>query len=104
MIILVRKDILAHSSSGLGRRPLKAEITGSNPVCATILSNTFVSVRLRSGSGRFAFWGNLSTFPRRVILSSGEPLPRRVKWSEGERLRVRFCPQVPQREQQLLRK
>ena len=26
---------LAHSSSGLGRRPLKAEITGSNPVCAT---------------------------------------------------------------------
>src|SRR5689334_11308979 len=25
----------AHSSSGLGRRPLKAEITGSNPVCAT---------------------------------------------------------------------
>lgn len=27
----------AHSSRGLGRRPLKAEITGSNPVCATIL-------------------------------------------------------------------
>ena len=26
---------LAHSSSGLGHRPLKAEITGSNPVCAT---------------------------------------------------------------------
>ncbi len=26
---------VAHSSSGLGRRPLKAEITGSNPVCAT---------------------------------------------------------------------
>ncbi len=26
---------MAHSSSGLGRRPLKAEITGSNPVCAT---------------------------------------------------------------------
>src|SRR5207302_9240877 len=25
----------AHSSSGLGHRPLKAEITGSNPVCAT---------------------------------------------------------------------
>ncbi len=24
----------AHSSSGLGHRPLKAEITGSNPVCA----------------------------------------------------------------------
>ena len=26
---------VAHSSSGPGRRPLKAEITGSNPVCAT---------------------------------------------------------------------
>ena len=26
---------VAHSSSGLGHRPLKAEITGSNPVCAT---------------------------------------------------------------------
>ena len=25
----------AHSSSGQGHRPLKAEITGSNPVCAT---------------------------------------------------------------------
>ena len=28
---------MAHSSSGLGRCPLKAEITGSNPVCATNL-------------------------------------------------------------------
>ena len=27
--------VTAHSSSGLGHRPLKAEITGSNPVCAT---------------------------------------------------------------------
>src|SRR2546425_4725299 len=27
--------LVAHSSSGPGRRPLKAEITGSNPVCAT---------------------------------------------------------------------
>ena len=26
---------MAHSSSGQGHRPLKAEITGSNPVCAT---------------------------------------------------------------------
>jgi hypothetical protein len=25
----------AHSSSGQGHRPLKAETTGSNPVCAT---------------------------------------------------------------------
>ena len=29
--------VTAHSSSGLGHRPLKAEITGSNPVCATTL-------------------------------------------------------------------
>jgi hypothetical protein len=28
----------AHSSSGQGHRPLKAEITGSNPVCATSYS------------------------------------------------------------------
>ena len=28
---------VAHSSSGLGHCPLKAEITGSNPVCATII-------------------------------------------------------------------
>ena len=26
---------MAHSSSGLGHLPLKEEITGSNPVCAT---------------------------------------------------------------------
>ena len=30
-----QNSYLAHSSSGLGHRPLKAEITGSNPVCAT---------------------------------------------------------------------
>lgn len=29
---------MARSSSGLGRRPLKAEITGSNPVRATHFS------------------------------------------------------------------
>ena len=27
--------VRAHSSSGLGRVPLKDEITGPNPVCAT---------------------------------------------------------------------
>ena len=30
----------AHSSRGLGHLPLKEEITGSNPVCATNNSNT----------------------------------------------------------------
>src|SRR5215204_1347654 len=41
------RDILpgvaAHSSSGLGHRPLKAEITGSNPVCATSMEPTPLS-------------------------------------------------------------
>ena len=31
------KSDVAHSSSGLGHLPLKEEITGSNPVCATKL-------------------------------------------------------------------
>src|SRR5919112_476095 len=29
------QNVKAHSSSGLGHRPLKAEIRGSNPLCAT---------------------------------------------------------------------
>ena len=33
--IVPRRQCAAHSSSGLGHRPLKAETTGSNPVCAT---------------------------------------------------------------------
>jgi hypothetical protein len=34
--ILARQPVYeAHSSRGLGRVPLKDEITGSNPVCAT---------------------------------------------------------------------
>ncbi len=36
---MAQKD-KAHSSSGLGRRPLKAEITGSTPVCATTPPST----------------------------------------------------------------
>ncbi len=31
----IARNTQAHSSSGPGRRPLKAEITGSTPVCAT---------------------------------------------------------------------
>src|SRR5215211_3425457 len=30
---------MAHSSSGLGHRPLKAEIRGSNPLCATSIND-----------------------------------------------------------------
>ncbi len=33
--------VMAHSSSGSGHRPLKAEITGSNPVCATKYTNQY---------------------------------------------------------------
>lgn len=36
--------ILARSSSGLGRRPLKAETTGSNPVRATALTKQQISI------------------------------------------------------------
>ena len=39
-----------HSSRGLGHRPLKAEITGSNPVCGT---NSVISARSSLGSGFF---------------------------------------------------
>ena len=34
---------VAHSSSGQGHRPLKAKITGSNPVCATILASALAN-------------------------------------------------------------
>ncbi len=41
----------AHSSSGLGRVPLKDEITGSNPVCATNATITpcFEAIPARQG-------------------------------------------------------
>jgi hypothetical protein len=40
------RNVKAHSSSGLGHRPLKAEIRGSNPLCAT----TRLSKMLRFGT------------------------------------------------------
>ncbi len=50
-------SLLARSSSGSGRRPLKAEITGSNPVRATMSSRgtrklLYITARSSSGSGR----------------------------------------------------
>ena len=50
-------SLLARSSSGSGRRPLKAEITGSNPVRATMSSRStrkllYITARSSSGSGR----------------------------------------------------
>ena len=55
---------MAHSSSGLGHRPLKAEITGSKPVCATKgktgrkagLSFCMVCVGFEPRRG-YVFWG-----------------------------------------------
>jgi hypothetical protein len=43
----------AHSSSGLGRRPLKAEITGSNPVCATTTLSVNASGQVIPGPNSF---------------------------------------------------
>src|SRR5512145_3097303 len=37
-----------HSSRGPGHRPLKAEITGSNPVCGTISQPQHIVVRFRT--------------------------------------------------------
>ena len=50
-------SLLARSSSGSGRRPLKAEITGSNPVRATKSFRStrkllYITARSSSGSGR----------------------------------------------------
>lgn len=47
---------MAHSSSGLGHRPLKAEITGSNPVCAT-------TRRLGASPGAFCCADKASDLP-----------------------------------------
>ena len=54
-ILLPQPDMfMAHSSSGLGHRPLKAEITGSNPVCATKVTLTaFFKANLVQGGGYF---------------------------------------------------
>ena len=53
-----RLKAAAHSSSGLGHRPLKAEIRGSNPLCATTL---YKIENLRPGAaaaplGRWHAW------------------------------------------------
>ena len=51
---------MAHSSSGLGHRPLKAEITGSNPVCATTASLTpFSKAKLGPGTADKSAFANI---------------------------------------------
>lgn len=47
---------VAHSSSGLGHRPLKAEIRGSNPLCATKAKITPCFEAKSAGQGG-SFWG-----------------------------------------------
>ena len=55
--LLVSVSGVAHSSRGLGHLPLKEEITGSNPVCATKLdfyivhSIIFKSIMFANKSG-----------------------------------------------------
>jgi hypothetical protein len=53
---------LAHSSSGLGHLPLKEEITGSNPVCATNdeIAPCFEAKCWRQGACFCRFVNNLS--------------------------------------------
>ena len=59
-----------HSSRGLGHRPLKAEITGSNPVCGTNFSETTVCAL---GSA----WAPGLVFVSDLVLASpiGRPRP-----------------------------
>ena len=47
---------VAHSSRGLGHLPLKEEITGSNPVCATKGKN------LKQGVSYYSFGVKLALF------------------------------------------
>ena len=49
----IARNAQAHSSSGPGRRPLKAEITGSTPVCATLEPSHNVPSQSTSGLGHF---------------------------------------------------
>ena len=70
---------MARSSSGLGRRPLKAEITGSNPVRATIDCSGLLweSFFLYS---QFDVWLHSRFF---LILLFGRILSRRKKFKLG---------------------
>ena len=54
---------MAHSSRGLGHLPLKEEITGSNPVCATIFYNkgkTYMVIQTRVKHRRASLAGYAS--------------------------------------------
>ena len=69
---------MARSSSGSGRRPLKAEITGSNPVRATIdCSGLFRESFLLYS--QFDVW----LHSRFLILLFGRILSRRKKFKLG---------------------
>src|SRR6266852_4591660 len=64
----------AHSSSGLGHRPLKAEITGSNPVCATSPIFKDVSSQMRKGLRRFHCWAKWSDYSKPIRLLNNRQL------------------------------
>src|SRR5690348_14129633 len=71
----------AHSSSGLGHRPLKAKITGSNPVCATKRPPAATS----GASFCAFFWAehNLSAYPRDCAALVDSNRPSKILWSEA---------------------
>ena len=75
---------MAWSSSGLGRRPLKAEIGGSNPLQATMISKARSDERafllpLRDAlTAHFAFKLRLTYLPIRFALLSGRTAPART--------------------------
>ena len=57
---IANQRFMAHSSSGLGRVPLKDEITGSNPVCATKSSfNAFNEAKLALMTSSFCGFANI---------------------------------------------
>jgi hypothetical protein len=52
------QGVTAHSSSGLGHRPLKAEIRGSNPLCATNSSASLFEFGTPPNCAGFSVFGS----------------------------------------------
>src|SRR5215213_1548170 len=58
---MLSSNVEAHSSSGLGHRPLKAEIRGSNPLCATTRPTSLPECR--SGANAYVSWSSCPASP-----------------------------------------
>ncbi len=86
---------VARSSSGLGRRPLKAEITSSNLVRATTSFLLRLMARSSSGSGRRPLKAEItsSNLVRATInLRPGLPMEVRVFYFRANHLQFPFDP------------